>query len=62
MTLWVFEGKGRCESATAFVRGETEAAARARLLRDDACPYFEIGASYRFSAAITLPPAKEESC
>ncbi len=40
--VFVFYGKGRCASAVAYVLGETEAAARARLLRDDSCPFFLI--------------------
>lgn len=40
--LFVFDGKGRCLGAQAFVLGETLEAARARLLCSDACSYFDI--------------------
>lgn len=44
MRYFVFEGQGRCAGSRARVRGETEKAARERLLRADSCPYFDIGA------------------
>lgn len=52
--LFVFQGKGRCAAATAYVLGIDEHHARLRLLRDDASPYFEIGSVAPF--AVLVPP------
>ena len=48
--LWVIEGKGRCAGSVAYVLDETEAAARAALLRE--CLYFEIDKIYPFTIGV----------
>jgi hypothetical protein len=44
---WTFIGTGKCEGALAFVRGRTLADATARLLRDDASPFFTFALAFR---------------
>jgi hypothetical protein len=52
--LWAFFGKGKCDGATAYVLGETKAAARARLLRIDSCIYFDIASAAPLE--VWMPP------
>lgn len=42
-SVWVITGKGRCAGTTTYVLAETAEAARARLLREDASPFYEVG-------------------
>lgn len=51
--LFAFHGKGKCAGSTAYVFDETEAAARARLLRDDSCEFFDIASSELFAVHFT---------
>lgn len=55
--LFAYHGKGRCAGSTAFALGESETEARARLLRDDACKFFEI----EFGEMVTLLPSEAET-
>lgn len=52
--LWEIHGKGRCKGTVAHVLGETEEAARARLLREDASPFFEIDRVELFAVQMTV--------
>jgi hypothetical protein len=60
--LFVIDGKGRCEGARAYVLSETLAGAVARLLRADACPYFDVKEVVTFVVERTNSPSptKEE--
>jgi hypothetical protein len=55
--LFVFDGKGQCEGSRAYVLGVTLADARARLLRDDSCKFFDIKEAVTF---VVLPPHKSD--
>lgn len=55
--LYVITGKGRCAGTTTCVLGASEAEARARLLREDASPFYEI-ASVQLFAVVGIERGK----